>query len=142
MLYGQSLKSRLQELDGKSVSVHVIDVPWLMHFHIKNSHIWAAADFPLTDVTISGRLQGFLQLISGQQDPDTLFFHRKLNVEGDTETGVHIKNLLDALEFDWDTHFDSVLLPPLAAQAKKIRRKLRTDMPLKLFHKLLGDSPR
>ena len=38
-------------------------------------------------------------------------------MEGDTETGVYVKNLLDALEYDWDAHFDSVLIPPLAMRA-------------------------
>lgn len=142
LLEGQSLKTRLQEIDGKSVSVHVLDIPWLMHFHINNGQVRATTDSPATDVTISGKLQGFLQLISGQQDPDTLFFQRKLNVEGDTETGVHIKNLLDALEYDWDAHFDSVLVPPLAKRAKMVRQKASAYLPVKLLQKLLEDTPR
>lgn len=52
-----------------------------------------------SDAVISGRLSDFLRLISQTVDPDTLFFHRRLNVEGDTELGLHVKNLLDSM--DW-----------------------------------------
>jgi predicted lipid carrier protein YhbT len=129
LLSGQSLRSRLRELDGKSVSVRVVDVPWLMHFHIQGEQVRAVNHTPVTDVTVSGELQSFLQLLGGREDPDTLFFHRKLSVEGDTETGVHVKNLLDALEYDWDAHFDSVLPPPLANGAKRLRRMI-SNSPL------------
>ena len=34
-----------------------------------------------------------------EEDPDTLFFNRKLQIEGDTELGLITKNLLDSV--DW-----------------------------------------
>ena len=34
-----------------------------------------------------------------EEDPDTLFFNRKLHIEGDTELGLITKNLLDSV--DW-----------------------------------------
>jgi predicted lipid carrier protein YhbT len=33
-----------------------------------------------------------------QEDPDTLFFSRRLSMEGDTELGLLVKNTLDAIE--------------------------------------------
>ena len=131
LLSGQLLQTRLWELDGKSVSVHVLDVPWLMHFYIRQGQVWVANDMPLTDVTISGKLQGFLQLLGGSEDPDTLFFQRRLSVEGDTGTGVHVKNLLDAMEFDWDAHIDSILSPSLARHARSLRQKIGASPPVK-----------
>lgn len=42
-----------------------------------------------------------LLLIAGRkQDPDTLFFQRRLKIEGDTELGLEVKNLIDAIEID------------------------------------------
>jgi hypothetical protein len=35
---------------------------------------------------------------AGQEDPDTLFFSRRLAMEGDTELGLLIKNTLDAID--------------------------------------------
>ncbi|HNM65287.1 MAG TPA: SCP2 sterol-binding domain-containing protein, partial [Accumulibacter sp.] len=40
-----------------------------------------------------------LQLLARQEDPDTLFFNRELSIVGDTELGLLVKNMLDAI--DW-----------------------------------------
>jgi predicted lipid carrier protein YhbT len=51
-------------------------------------------------VTISGHWREFLLLASRQEDPDTLFFRRRLVIEGDTELGLAVKNLIDSLDPD------------------------------------------
>lgn len=51
-------------------------------------------------VTISGNWREFLLLASRQEDPDTLFFRRRLVLEGDTELGLALKNLIDSLDSD------------------------------------------
>jgi predicted lipid carrier protein YhbT len=51
------------------------------------------------DVSFRGELHAYLKLLTRQEDPDTLFFKRQLTIEGDTELGLAIKNLLDAI--DW-----------------------------------------
>jgi predicted lipid carrier protein YhbT len=40
-----------------------------------------------------------MQLLARQEDPDTLFFNRELSIEGDTELGLVVKNMLDAVEW-------------------------------------------
>ena len=57
----------------------------------------AAAASP-ADLTISAGAYDFLQLAQRREDPDTLFFSRRLSMEGDTELGLVVKNALDALE--------------------------------------------
>ena len=56
------------------------------------------------DVCIRGNWKEFLLLASRQEDPDTLFFRRRLIIEGDTDLGLAIKNLVDSLDVD--------LMPP------------------------------
>ncbi|WP_312928272.1 ubiquinone anaerobic biosynthesis accessory factor UbiT, partial [Stutzerimonas nitrititolerans] len=51
-------------------------------------------------ITIRGNWREFLLLASRQEDPDTLFFRRRLVIEGDTELGLAIKNLIDSLDPD------------------------------------------
>lgn len=51
------------------------------------------------DASISGSLYDFLLLATRREDADTLFFQRRLRMEGDTEVGLMVKNLLDGLEF-------------------------------------------
>lgn len=52
------------------------------------------------DAEIRGPVAAFLWLAAKRADADTLFFNRHLVMEGDTELGLVIKNLLDATELD------------------------------------------
>lgn len=123
MLRRQPLRMRLRELENRTVTIHISDIPWEMHFLIRDRHL-LPGESAVSDVIISGELQSFIELLGGKEDPDALFFQRRLNMEGDTETGVHVKNLLDSLEYDWDAHFDAVLVPVLADRAKRWRRTI------------------
>ena len=123
LMRGQTLALRLGELEGKSIRIYVRDAQARLDFRIRNLHLQPAFQGQ-PDVTISGNLIDFWQLATRQEDPDTLFFRRTLDIEGETETGVHIKNLLDALDYDWDAHFDAVLFPALAVVAKQLRLKV------------------
>lgn len=50
------------------------------------------------DVAIRAGLKDFHALACRAEDPDTLFFQRRLLIEGDTALGLGIKNLLDAID--------------------------------------------
>jgi len=50
------------------------------------------------DLAFRANLSAFLQVATRQEDPDTLFFNRELSVEGDTELGLVVKNMLDAID--------------------------------------------
>ncbi len=52
------------------------------------------------EAVIRGGWSAFAQLADRKLDPDQLFFQRKLIIEGDTELGLGIKNLLDSLEWE------------------------------------------
>jgi len=52
------------------------------------------------DVTFSGNLNDLILITGRIEDPDTLFFQRRLEIEGDTELGLEVKNLLDNIDFD------------------------------------------
>jgi len=124
LLRGQDLKKRLWELEGKSVCINIKDAQTRFHFLIQGGRLKSSSD-DISSVTISGNVKDFWQLATQKEDPDTLFFRRSLSIEGETETGVHIKNIMDSLEYDWDAHFDDVLLPPIARMAKSLADKAR-----------------
>ena len=50
------------------------------------------------DLAFAANLSAYLQLLARQEDPDTLFFSRELEITGDTELGLIVKNMLDAVE--------------------------------------------
>ena len=52
----------------------------------------------LSDVTLSIETTHAIQLIQQEIDPDTLFFQRKLKINGDTELAHHVKNTIDTLD--------------------------------------------
>lgn len=52
------------------------------------------------DATIRGRALEFLLLAARLEDPDTLFFQRRLEVTGDTTLGLTTRNLLDRLPLE------------------------------------------
>lgn len=54
----------------------------------------------IADVAFSGNTNDLILIATRRQDPDTLFFQRRLIVEGDTELGLYIKNLMDSIDLD------------------------------------------
>jgi len=113
LLRGQSIAERLPELNGKRICLTFTDTRSALHFRIEQGRFHrqpaGTHESRAWDVRISGTLHDFLLLATRREDPDTLFFNRRLNIEGDTETGLHVKNLLDALDYDVQAHLDAVL---------------------------------
>lgn len=52
------------------------------------------------DATITATRRDFLALALREEDSDTLFFTRRLLMEGDTEVGLLVRNLMDSVELD------------------------------------------
>lgn len=56
------------------------------------------ADRSEADVWFRGDANDLLLVAARRLDPDTLFFQRRLVIEGDTELGLEVKNLMDAID--------------------------------------------
>lgn len=54
----------------------------------------------IADVSFIGNANDLIMIATRRQDPDTLFFQRRLIVEGDTELGLYVKNLMDSIELE------------------------------------------
>nr|MBA2815962.1 putative protease YhbU precursor [Candidatus Pantoea persica] len=52
------------------------------------------------DVWFRGNANDLLLVAARNVDPDMLFFQLLLVIEGDTELGLEVKNLMDALELE------------------------------------------
>lgn len=87
-----------QYLAQKKLRIHVRDARLTFDFTCINGRFVACQPQPTTDLTVSANAQDFVRLAKRQEDPDTLFFNRRLSMEGDTELGLVVKNALDALE--------------------------------------------
>ncbi len=88
-------------LDGRRLRLEVADA-CLRFDYTWHNNAFRAADHGATapDLTIRANAWDFHQLIQRGVDPDTLFFSRRLVMEGDTELGLMVKNTLDALDIE------------------------------------------
>jgi predicted lipid carrier protein YhbT len=87
-----------QPLVGRRYAIRVKDLGLSLRFSVSQRGF--APDSGAPDLTISATARDFLLLLTRREDPDTLFFSRRLVSEGDTELGLSVKNLLDALDPD------------------------------------------
>jgi len=87
-------------LEGKWLKVEISDLQLTWFFSFCPTEGLIASPDELEDATIRGNLKEFLLLASRSEDPDTLFFQRRLMIEGDTEVGLEIKNLMDGVDHD------------------------------------------
>jgi len=92
------LSERLGELEGKVFFFEASDVAKGFYLHIRENDIKVVLHMSgPPDVTMRGDVTVLLDLLSGKVDPDTVFFSRKLEIEGDTATAIHFKNILASL---------------------------------------------
>lgn len=87
-----------QMLLGKKLRLRVTDAQLAFDFEWVNGRFAACQNKGSADLTISASAHDFVLLARRQEDPDTLFFSRRLSMEGDTELGLLVKNTIDAIE--------------------------------------------
>lgn len=127
---GQGLEDRLKDLEGKRLCIHVTDIPLTLSFTINHSQLFRSRS-DHWNARISGEFADFWLLATRAEDPDTLFFNRRLNIEGSTEVSLTIKNLLDALDFDWSAHINDVFGRPPPQVLVKLTRRLREQLTVR-----------
>lgn len=88
----------LDFLHGRTVAIRIEDAGIEYRLFLGVGGFYAGMEGREADVTMTGSLYDFLVLALRQEDPDTLFFQRRLRIEGDTAIGLQVKNLLDSLE--------------------------------------------
>lgn len=86
------------QLDGRRFRLCVRDAGLRFDFGWQDGRFRACPPQQTADLTLSAQAHDFLRLARRLDDPDTLFFNRRLTMEGDTELGLLVKNALDALE--------------------------------------------
>jgi len=87
-------------LENKLFQVHVKDTGGEASYTYRNGMfrpVFRREREP--DLAFAANLSAYLQLLARQEDPDTLFFNRELDITGDTELGLIVKNMLDAIEW-------------------------------------------
>lgn len=86
----------LPELADRKIKLRIQDVGITLMFQAGPDGFFACGGDE-ADLTITATAQDFLSLALRREDPDTLFFSRRLLMEGDTELGLLLKNTLDGI---------------------------------------------
>ncbi len=131
LIKDQPICSRLDFLEGKHLQLSITDTGNSWHFVFEPQQLLQVAPRQqAADVHIQGELKTFLLLATRNEDPDSLFFSRQLCIEGNTEDGLYIKNLLDAMDFDSRIYLQSLLGKALADKVFPLLE--RSDIPERL----------
>lgn len=110
-------REQLEILIGKRFAIRVRDAGLVLRFTYGRHGFFPSFDPRTPDLIISARVRDFIALMTREEDPDTLFFNRRLTMEGETELGLQVKNTLDAIDLP---RFD-----PRGLNPAEIVRRLR-----------------
>lgn len=131
-------RKRLAEFSGRRVCLVIDDADsrWSLLIHPRG--LRADAGEGAADIRIQGSLAAFISLATRSEDADTLFFRGRLRLDGDAQTGVGIKNLLDSLAFDPQQWVQAVVGERLAQRmAPSLRRWHNSPVARKLQSRAL-----
>ncbi len=88
----------LSGLADGALRVELTDPDIVLRFTVANGRVRPAQSDNDTRVVVRAALEDLLLVTAQRMDPDTLFFQRRLRVEGDTALGLEVKNLLDTVD--------------------------------------------
>lgn len=113
------LVDRLEALRGRTVVIEPSDIPFRFALGLGPGGLTAriADEAEEGAALVRGRLATLIELLEGRLDGDALFFSRELEVEGDVEAVVALRNAADGERV---RVLDDLLSPlgPLAAPAR------------------------
>lgn len=113
--FSQSLaEGELDFLADRWLSIQVRDIGLQWYTSVIEGRL-VVSETAQADVSFSADASDLLMIAARKQDPDTLFFQRRLIIEGDTELGLYVKNLLDAIELEQMPAVLRVMLLQLAS---------------------------
>lgn len=100
VLAGPLAAGALDDLAGRRLGIEVTDLELRWVVAIGERRIEVLGPDTETESTVRGSITDLLLLASRLEDADTLFFQRRLQLTGDTELGLAVRNLLDQLPWE------------------------------------------
>lgn len=92
-------EGELDFLQARWLGIEITDLALRWTMTVREGRILLSAGEE-ADVWFRGNANDLLLVAARKKDPDTLFFQRRLTIEGDTELGLEVKNLMDAVELE------------------------------------------
>lgn len=83
-------EGELDFLEGRWLQIDVVDLGLNWAMTLRDGQLRVSQ--PSTpDVIFTSQANDLVLIAAGREDPDTLFFQRRLRIEGDTELGLRVK---------------------------------------------------
>lgn len=103
----------LDFLENRWLKIQVTDLELVWFVSLIDNKLVVSRE-EIADVSFIGNANDLIMIATRRQDPDSLFFQRRLIVEGDTELGLYVKNLMDSIELEVMPKFLRLTLEKLA----------------------------
>jgi len=137
------LDDEFELLEGRYLQLDIKDLGISLTLTLLQGRL-SLSEYP-GEAVIRGDWYAFLRLALKREDPDGLFFRRQLVIEGDTELGLGIKNLLDSLDWSlekglegrlllWLEKLNHTLRNPNQHQQNKVSNSKQTKQKRVLFY--------
>ena len=115
----------LDFLAARTIAIDVKDMRLRFHLGFSNRQFDIAPARREPDLLLQADAYEFMLLAAREEDPDTLMFQRRLNIEGNTELGLMLKNFIDGMDLDHGglpAHVASLLRTTLQLQRTVVRK--------------------
>ena len=96
----QLAEDELEFLEERRITVAVSDAHLEFSLTVLENKLIVGPALPDPELRIQSTIYSLMQLATGTEDSDTLFFRRHLKMTGDTELGLFIKNFLEGISID------------------------------------------
>ena len=126
----------LEFLEERRITVAVSDAHLEFSLTVSEDKLIVGPALPDPELRLQSTIYSLMQLATGTEDSDTLFFRRDLKMTGDTELGLFIKNFLEGISIE------SLPLQPalgmglnFGLRVADITTRLRENLPLGRFRR-------
>jgi len=94
------INGELDFLTGNYVNIEILELEHSYCISLHETELEVTTLNSNPDATFKFAPTDGILIAAGEEDPDTLFFQRRLIVEGDTELGLEVKNFLGCIDTD------------------------------------------
>jgi predicted lipid carrier protein YhbT len=126
-----SLFARLGPHQSTDFLIDPVEMPFALHLRPDPEALMFRAvprdSAPQAGATIRGRFLLLLELVDAEEDGDAAFFSRDLEVSGDTEAVVRLRNALDDMDGSLAEETAAMFGPPGRAILARLRRAYSSD---------------
>lgn len=99
VLLAKPLKdNKVDFMENRQTRINVVDLGISFHLTCSSGKLIVSPPAEQSHLEFSAMYLDILLLSTGDVDPDTLFFQRRIKISGDTELGLQVKNFLDTVQ--------------------------------------------